>query len=159
MSNQYVIFLKRAPSHNTNYSIQTPDVQIGYDWFRLAWLLPELSRIPGSFVYQAFIMNAMWHSEITVFILLLPIDIKSKLQLEIERRQMKGLSDIGYMHRIQPIKLRENTFKNTKDCVVRNMLNNRTNMGRNKLYFYRIEEETSNDVSDLSLLINLIHSC
>lgn len=101
----------------------------------------------------------MWHSEITVFILLLPIDIKSKLQLEIERRQMKGLSDIGFMHRIQPIKLRENTFKNTKDCVVRNMLNNRTNMGRNKLYFYRIEEETSNDVSDLSLLINLIHSC
>lgn len=67
--------------------------------------LPELSRNPGSFVYQAFIMNVMWHSEITVFVLPLPIDIKSKLLLEIERRQMKGLSDIAFMHRIQPIKL------------------------------------------------------
>jgi len=50
-------------------------------------------------------MNVMWHSEITAFILPLPIDIKSKLQLEIERRQMEGLSDIGFVHRIQPIKL------------------------------------------------------
>lgn len=42
MSNQYVIFLKRAPSHNTNYGIQTLDVQIGCDCFRLG-------TNPGSF--------------------------------------------------------------------------------------------------------------
>lgn len=55
-----------------------------------------------AFVYQALIMNVVWHWEITVLILAFPMDIKFQLKREIEHPEMKGLTDIDYMHDIMP---------------------------------------------------------
>lgn len=52
-----------------------------------------------AFVYQALIM---WHWKITVRILAFPMDIKFQLKGEIEHPQMKGLTNIDYMHDIMP---------------------------------------------------------
>lgn len=53
-----------------------------------------------AFVYQAVVMNVVWHWEITVLILAFPMDIKFQLKAEIEHPGMKGLTDIDYMHDI-----------------------------------------------------------
>lgn len=43
-------------------------------------------------------MNVVWRWEITVLILAFPMDIKFQLKWEIERHEMRGLTDIDYMH-------------------------------------------------------------
>lgn len=55
-----------------------------------------------AFVYQALVMNVVWPWEITVLILAFPMDIKFLLKGEIEHLEMKGLTDIDYMHDIMP---------------------------------------------------------
>lgn len=55
-----------------------------------------------AFVYQPLIMNVVRHWEITVLILAFPMDIKVQLKGEIEHPEMKGLTDIDYVHDIRP---------------------------------------------------------
>lgn len=52
--------------------------------------------ITEAFVYQALLMNVVWHREITTLILSFPMDIKFQLKWEIERHEMRGLTDIDY---------------------------------------------------------------
>lgn len=58
--------------------------------------------IMEAFVYHALIMNVVRHWEITVLTLAFPMDIKFQLKWEIEHPEMKGLTDIDYMHDIMP---------------------------------------------------------
>lgn len=53
-------------------------------------------------VVYSLIMNAVWHRKITVLILAFPMDIKVQLKGEIEHPEIKGLTDIDYMHNIKP---------------------------------------------------------
>ena len=62
-----------------------------------------------AFVYQALIMNVVWHWEITALVLAFPMDISFQLKGEIEHPDMKGLTDIDYMHNIMPTLNQSNT--------------------------------------------------